>query len=67
MDKYLITLASDSHHLMNENPFYIKTYKVVARTLEEANKQIEFLERQFSLEYKVFLNDVIHLWTCRIK
>ena len=38
MDKYLITLASDSHHLMSENPFYIKTYKVAARTLEEANK-----------------------------
>ena len=67
MDKYLITLVSDSHHLMNERHFYIKTYKVAARTLEEANKQIEFLERQFSLEYKVFLSDVVHLWTCKIK
>ena len=64
---YLIAMTSDSHHLMSEPSFYFKVYKVKANSAEEANRQIEFLERQFSLEYKVGLADVVHLWTCKIK
>lgn len=64
---YLIAMVSDSHHLMDEPSFYFKVYKVRADSDVEANRQIEFLERQFSLEYKVGLKDVVHLWTCKIK
>lgn len=64
---YLIAIVSNSHHLMSEPPFYFKIYKVKADSYVEANRQIEFLARQFSLEYKIGLEDVMHLWTCKIK
>ena len=67
MNKYLIMLTSDSHHLMNEPEYYFKGYIVIAESLEKANEQIEFLQRKFSLTFKVFLNNVYHLWTCKIK
>lgn len=67
MNKYIIMLASDSHHLMNEPYFYFKGYTVEANNREEVQKYIENLKRNFSLEFKVFLSDVQHLWTCKIK
>lgn len=60
-------LASDSHHLMDEPYFYFKGYEVKADSLEEVNFIIEKLQRNFSLEFKVFLSDVQHLWTCKVK
>lgn len=67
MNKYVVMLTSDSHHLMNEQYFYFKGYEVEANNLSEVDSMIEKLQRQFSLEFKVFLSEVQHLWTCKIK
>lgn len=67
MNKYVVMLTSDSHHLMNEPYFYFKGYEVEANNLSEVDSMIEKLQRQFSLEFKVFLSEVQHLWTCKIK
>lgn len=67
MNKYLIALVSDSHHLMNEPYFYSKVYEVKAENIENANKNLDYLERMFCLEFKIPLVDVNHLWTCKVK
>ena len=67
MNKYLIAFTSDSHHLMNEPYYYFDFYKVDANSKEEANKYIDYYQRQFSLKFKVPLANVNHLWTCKIK
>lgn len=67
MNKYLIAFTSDSHHLMNEPYFYFEIYQVDANNIEDANRYLDYYQRQFSLKYKVPLASVNYLWTCGVK
>lgn len=64
---YLVALVSPSHHLMFEKENYIKVYSLEAGSQNEFENKVERLERQFSLEFKVPLVEVYHLWTFKVK
>ena len=64
---YIVMLASNSHHLMSESNYYKEIFTVSAVNQNDLNNQIDYLQRSFSLKFKVPLKDVYNIWTFKIK
>lgn len=64
---YIVMLASNSHHLMSESDYYRKIFIVSAANQNDLNNQIDYLQRKFSLSFRVPLSEVYCIWSFKIK